>query len=43
MTRDYLGCVYSFVPRYLLVDECTDGKYTNYATVDLSHELGRAV
>lgn len=43
MTREYLDCLYSFVPRYLLVNECTNGKYTNYTVVDLNHELGSVV
>lgn len=43
MTREYLGCLYSFVRRCLLVNERTNGKYTNYTVVDLNHELGSVV
>lgn len=43
MTGEYLRCLYSFVPRCLLVNECTDGKYTSYTVAHLNHELGNVV
>ena len=43
MTGEYLSCLYSFVPRCLLVNECTDGKYMSYTVAHLNHELGSVV